>query len=90
MKGMYLPDMTELHQKVAAKLQNDFIPQQQRSDKFEKLEKLKTISERIINFLSVPKGDITPALKDKVGYNEKKIIVFLNLHWPRAAPRSLS
>lgn len=76
--------------KIFLSLEQDFIPQQQRSDKFEKLEKLKTISERIINFLSVPKGDITPALKDKVGYYEKKIIVFLNLHWPRAAPRSLS
>lgn len=36
-----------------------------------------------MQFLSVPKGNIMPALKDKLDYYEKQIIGFLNMHRPR-------
>ncbi|KAL1221428.1 Mediator of RNA polymerase II transcription subunit 15a [Cardamine amara subsp. amara] len=83
MKETYLPDLNEIYQRVAAKLQQDSIPQQQRSDQFEKLKQFRTMLERMIQFLSVSKSNIMPALKDKVAYYEKQIIGFLNMHRPR-------
>ncbi|CAN8305071.1 unnamed protein product [Cochlearia groenlandica] len=85
MKETYLPDLNEIYQRVAAKLQQDSLPQQQRSDQFEKLKQFKTMLERMIQFLSVVKSNIMPALKDKVAYYEKQIISFLNMHRPRKA-----
>ncbi|CAD5312837.1 unnamed protein product [Arabidopsis thaliana] len=83
MKETYLPDLNEIYQRVAAKLQQDSMPQQQRSDQLEKLRQFKTMLERMIQFLSVSKSNIMPALKDKVAYYEKQIIGFLNMHRPR-------
>ncbi|EOA39491.1 hypothetical protein CARUB_v10008096mg [Capsella rubella] len=83
MKETYLPDLNEIYQRVASKLQQDSIPQQQRSDQFEKLKQFKTMLERMIQFLSVSKSNIMPALKDKVAHYEKQIIGFLNMHRPR-------
>ncbi|XP_010459114.1 PREDICTED: probable disease resistance protein At5g63020 [Camelina sativa] len=85
MKEVYLPDMTEINHRVSAKLQNGFLPHQERSDEFEKLKLFKTMIERMIRFLTVPKSDIMPALKDKVDYYEKQLINFLNMHRPRVA-----
>ncbi|ESQ35234.1 hypothetical protein EUTSA_v10006572mg [Eutrema salsugineum] len=83
MKEAYLPDLNEIYQRVAVKLQQDSLPQQQRSDQFEKLKQFKTMLERMIQFLSVSKSNIMPALKDKVAYYEKQIISFLNAHRPK-------
>ncbi|KAG5390839.1 hypothetical protein IGI04_032380 [Brassica rapa subsp. trilocularis] len=83
MKEAYLPDLNEIYQRVTAKLQQDSLPQQQRSEQFEKLKQFKTMLERMIQFLSVSKTNIVPALKDKVTFYEKQIITFLNMHRPR-------
>ncbi|CAH2037469.1 unnamed protein product [Thlaspi arvense] len=83
MKEAYLPDLNEIYQRVATKLQQDSLPPQQRSDQFEKLKQFKTMLERMIQFLSVSKSNIMPALKDKVAYYEKQIIGFLNMHRPK-------
>ncbi|KAG2256969.1 hypothetical protein Bca52824_076263 [Brassica carinata] len=83
MKEAYLPDLNEIYQRVTAKLQQDSLPQQQRSEQFEKLKQFKTMLERMIQFLSVSKSNIVPALKDKVTFYEKQIITFLNMHRPR-------
>ncbi|KAF8094510.1 hypothetical protein N665_0360s0017 [Sinapis alba] len=83
MKEAYLPDLSEILQRVGAKLQQDSLPQQQRSEHFEKLKQFKTMLERMIQFLSVPKINILPALKDKVANYEKQIINFLNNNRPR-------
>ncbi|XP_023632937.1 mediator of RNA polymerase II transcription subunit 15a isoform X2 [Capsella rubella] len=87
MKEMYLPDLAEMYHRVAVKLHQhlESIQQQERSDEFEKLEKIKKRLERMIHFLSVPKSSITfmPDLKDNVDYYEKQIIHFLNMHKPR-------
>uniref|UniRef100_A0A0D3DX39 Mediator complex subunit 15 KIX domain-containing protein n=1 Tax=Brassica oleracea var. oleracea TaxID=109376 RepID=A0A0D3DX39_BRAOL len=84
MKEAYLPDLSEINQRVGAKLQQDAsLPQQQRSEQFEKLKQFKNMLDRMIQFLSVPKINIMPALKDKVANYEKQIINFLNNHRPR-------
>ncbi|VVA91471.1 unnamed protein product [Arabis nemorensis] len=83
MKEAYLPDLNEIYQRVASKLQQDSLPQQQRSDQFDKLKQFKTMLERMIQFLSVSKSNIMPLLKDKVPNYEKQIISFLNMHRPR-------
>ncbi|CAH8382345.1 unnamed protein product [Eruca vesicaria subsp. sativa] len=80
MKLAYLPDLSEINQRVGAKLQQDSLPQQQRSEQFEKLRQFKTMLERMMQFLTVPKINIMPALKDKVANYEKQIINFLNNH----------
>ncbi|CAA7026067.1 unnamed protein product [Microthlaspi erraticum] len=85
MKEMYLADLTEIHRKVTAKFQLDSLPDQQRSERFEKLKKFKEMMERMLQFLFVSKRDITPELRDKVDYYETQIIGFLNMHRPRKA-----
>ncbi|CAN7098576.1 unnamed protein product [Brassica rapa subsp. narinosa] len=84
MKDAYLPDVTEIYQRVIAKLQQmDSLPQQQRSEQFNKLKQFKIMVERMIQFLSVSKRNIVPALRDRVAYYEKQIVDFLNMHRPR-------
>ncbi|XP_022542915.2 mediator of RNA polymerase II transcription subunit 15a isoform X2 [Brassica napus] len=84
MKDAYLPDVTEIYQRVIAKLQQmDSLPQQQRSEQFEKLKQFKTMLERMMQFLSVSKSSIMPPLKNKVAIYEKQIIDFVTAHRPR-------
>ncbi|XP_018440062.1 mediator of RNA polymerase II transcription subunit 15a isoform X2 [Raphanus sativus] len=84
MKEAYLPDLSEIDQRVGAKLQHDSsLPPEQRSEQFEKLRQFKNMLERMIQFLSVPKINIMPALKDKVANYEKQIINFLNNNRPK-------
>ncbi|KAF8049537.1 hypothetical protein N665_2183s0002 [Sinapis alba] len=83
LKDAYLSDLTEIDQRVAAKLQQNSLPHQQRSEQFNKLKQFKTMLERMIQFLSVSKSNIMPALKDKVAYYEKQIIDFVNMQRPR-------
>ncbi|KAK6945577.1 hypothetical protein RJ641_013121, partial [Dillenia turbinata] len=79
MKEMYLPDLRDMYQKIAIKLQqHDSIPQQQRTEQIEKLRVFKTMLERLIRFLQLPKVDISPDQRDKVGLYEKQIIQVLS------------
>ncbi|XP_056864070.1 mediator of RNA polymerase II transcription subunit 15a [Raphanus sativus] len=80
LKDAYLPDLTEIAQKMAAKLQQYSLPHQQRSEQFEKLKRVKTVLERMIQIISVSKSNIMPALKDKVAFYEKQIILFVNVY----------
>ena len=63
--------------------QMDSLPQQQRSEQFEKLKQFKTMLERMMQFLSVSKSSIMPPLKNKVAIYEKQIIDFVTAHRPR-------
>ncbi|KAL1218409.1 Mediator of RNA polymerase II transcription subunit 15a [Cardamine amara subsp. amara] len=84
LKDMYLAELNEIYKKIVIYQQhNDSIPQQQRPDHFEKLIEFKTMLERMMQFLTVSKTSIMPALKDKVAYYEKHIIDFLNKYRPR-------
>ncbi|KAJ4915901.1 Mediator of RNA polymerase II transcription subunit 15a [Raphanus sativus] len=86
MKESYLPDLAVIYQRVAAKLQQASLPRQQRPEQFEKLKQFKTMLERMMQFLSVSKSSIIPALKDKVAFYETQIITFLNMHRPPRKP----
>ncbi|KAL9388019.1 hypothetical protein Peur_021143 [Populus x canadensis] len=74
MKETYFPEINEMYQRIAAKLQqHDSHPQQPKSEQLEKLEVFKAMLERLITFLQVSKNKITPSFKDKLGSNEKHI-----------------
>ncbi|XP_062092601.1 mediator of RNA polymerase II transcription subunit 15a [Humulus lupulus] len=85
MKELYLPELLEMYQKIAGKLQQlDSLPQQ--APKLEQLEKLKLFRntlERAIQFLQVPKANIIPGYKEKLAQYEKQIISFINTNRPR-------
>ncbi|XP_065865645.1 mediator of RNA polymerase II transcription subunit 15a-like [Euphorbia lathyris] len=79
MKEMYLPELNEMHQKIASKLQmHDSLPQPPKSEQLEKLKIFKTMLERIISFLQVSKSNILPTFKEKLGSYEKQIINFIS------------
>ncbi|XP_013638222.1 PREDICTED: mediator of RNA polymerase II transcription subunit 15a-like isoform X1 [Brassica oleracea var. oleracea] len=80
LKDAYFSDLTEIDQRVGAKLQQYSLPQQQRSEEFEKLKRVKTMLERMIQIISVSKRNIMPALKEKVAFYEKQIILFVNVY----------
>ncbi|XP_011014848.1 PREDICTED: mediator of RNA polymerase II transcription subunit 15a-like isoform X1 [Populus euphratica] len=79
MKETYLPEINEMYQRIATKLeQYDSCPQQPKSEHLEKLKVFKVMLERMISFLQVSKNNITPTFKDKLGFYEKQIVGFLN------------
>ncbi|XP_061981776.1 mediator of RNA polymerase II transcription subunit 15a-like isoform X1 [Populus nigra] len=79
MKETYLPEINEMYQRIATKLQqHDPLPQQPKSEQLEKLKVLKVMLERMITFLQVSKNNITPNFKEKLGFYEKQIVGFLN------------
>ncbi|XP_024448048.1 mediator of RNA polymerase II transcription subunit 15a isoform X3 [Populus trichocarpa] len=79
MKETYLPEINELYQRIATKLQqHDPLPQQPKSEQLEKLKVFKVMLERLITFLQVSKNNITPNFKEKLGFYEKQIVGFLN------------
>ncbi|XP_068310906.1 mediator of RNA polymerase II transcription subunit 15a-like [Pyrus communis] len=84
MKEKYLPELSEIYQKIDTKLQqNDSLPQQPKSEQLEKLKMFKTMLERLISILQVSKSNISPGLKDKLGLYEKHIVNFINTNRPR-------
>ncbi|KAG4944950.1 hypothetical protein JHK87_040957 [Glycine soja] len=84
MKESYLPELNEMYQKIASKLQqHDSLPQQPKSDQLEKLKVFKMMLERIITFLQVSKSNISPNFKEKLNSYEKQIINFINTNRPR-------
>ncbi|XP_034903915.2 mediator of RNA polymerase II transcription subunit 15a isoform X2 [Populus alba] len=86
MKETYFPEINEIYQRIAAKLpQHDSHshPQQPKPEQLDKLKALKTMLERLIIFLQVPKNNITLNFKEKLGYYEKQILNFLNTSRPR-------
>ncbi|KAM1472663.1 hypothetical protein ACFX2I_028885 [Malus domestica] len=84
MKERYLPELSEMYQKIATKLQqHDSLPQQPKSEQLEKLKMFKTMLERLISVLQISKSSISPGLKDKLGLYEKQIVNFINTNGPR-------
>ncbi|KAL9387997.1 hypothetical protein Peur_021121 [Populus x canadensis] len=79
MKETYLPEINEMYQRIATKLQqHDPLLQQPKLEQLEKLKVFKVMLERLIGFLQVPKNNITIGFKEKLGYYEKQILGFLN------------
>ncbi|XP_058204905.1 mediator of RNA polymerase II transcription subunit 15a-like [Rhododendron vialii] len=84
MKEAYLAELTEMDQKIAGKLQqHDSLPQQPKNEQLEKLKLIKTMLERIVKFLQVPKSSILPNFKEMVGAYKKHIVYFLNSSRPQ-------
>ncbi|XP_052478060.1 mediator of RNA polymerase II transcription subunit 15a isoform X2 [Gossypium raimondii] len=84
LKETYLPELNEMYQKIATKLQqHDSNPAQPKSEQLEKLKIFKTMLERIISFLTVSRANITPPFKEKLSSYEKQIINFINSNRPR-------
>ncbi|XP_054783608.1 mediator of RNA polymerase II transcription subunit 15a-like isoform X2 [Prosopis cineraria] len=84
MKDLYLPELNEMYNKIASRLQqHESLPQQPKSEQLEKLKIFKTMLQRLIQFLQVPKDNIVPSLKDKMASYEKQIINFINTNKPR-------
>ncbi|KAL1077272.1 hypothetical protein V6Z11_D10G085800 [Gossypium hirsutum] len=84
LKEAYLPELNEMYQKIATKLQqHDSNPAQPKSEQLEKLKIFKTMLERIIGFLTVSRANITPPFKEKLSSYEKQIINFINSNRPR-------
>ncbi|KAK4590175.1 hypothetical protein RGQ29_020642 [Quercus rubra] len=81
MKDLFLPEISEMYQEIAAKLQQpDSIPQQLKLDQ---LEKLKTMLEHIITFLQVSKNNILPVYKEKLMSYVKQIVNFIIIYTNR-------
>ncbi|KAK8664143.1 hypothetical protein V6N13_083943 [Hibiscus sabdariffa] len=79
LKDTYLPDLNEMYQKIATKLQqHDSNPQQPKSEQLDKFKLFKIMLERIFTFLSVSKANITLPFKEKLSSYEKQIINFVN------------
>ncbi|XAR54494.1 hypothetical protein NMG60_11029639 [Bertholletia excelsa] len=90
MKEAYLPELNEMYQEIAGKLQqHDSLPQQPKNEQLEKLKISKAMLERIMAFLQVSKNSILPGFKDKLGSYEKQIINFHNSNRPRKPGASL-
>ncbi|CAN1138341.1 Mediator of RNA polymerase II transcription subunit 15a [Linum perenne] len=84
LKEMYLPELNELLIKIATKLQqHDSLPQPPKSDQLEKLKMIKTTLEHMINFIQVPKENVIPSFKDRLGSCEKQILSFLTMNRPK-------
>ncbi|XVF74801.1 hypothetical protein PTKIN_Ptkin13bG0140400 [Pterospermum kingtungense] len=82
MKEAYLPELNEIYQKVATKLQklqqDDSLQQQAKPGQLEKLKLFKSMLERIISFLLSSRANISPSVGNKLGSYEKQIINFVN------------
>ncbi|KAJ6416099.1 hypothetical protein OIU84_004826, partial [Salix udensis] len=79
MKETYFPEINEMYQRIAAKLQqHDSHPQQLKPEQLDRLKVFKAMLERLITFLQVSKNNITPNLEEKLGSYEREILSFLN------------
>ncbi|KAE8662939.1 Mediator of RNA polymerase II transcription subunit 15a [Hibiscus syriacus] len=84
LKETYLPELNEMYQKIATKLQqHDANPQQPKYEQLDSLKLFKTMLQHILAVLSVPKANITPPFKEKLSSYEKQIINFVNSNRPR-------
>ncbi|CAL5381474.1 unnamed protein product [Camellia sinensis] len=88
MKDLYLPELEELKEKISIKLhQIDTIPQHPKMADYEKLKLAESLRKKAFVFLHMPKSEISPDVKRKLGGYEKLINNLLRLH---KSPRSIS
>ncbi|KAL5072430.1 hypothetical protein RYX36_011414, partial [Vicia faba] len=90
MKENYMPDLNEILQEIATRLQKyDSTPQQPKSDQIEKLKVYRMMLERVILLLQVPKNSIRLSLKERLEAYEKQIVNLINLLRTREGISSL-
>ncbi|XP_010552438.1 PREDICTED: mediator of RNA polymerase II transcription subunit 15a-like isoform X2 [Tarenaya hassleriana] len=85
LKETYLPDLTVMLQKFAIKLQQiGSLPQQQIPDsQTEKVRIFKTMLERVIEFITVPRSGVSEMHRDRFSYCEKQIVNLIKNPRPR-------
>ncbi|KAL7120166.1 hypothetical protein ACP275_02G106900 [Erythranthe tilingii] len=90
MNERYFPELNEMCKRMAAKLQqHDALPQQPKNEQLEKLKFLKSLLERLIQFLQTNKNEIQLHHKEKMGGVEKQIVNILNSNRPRKPVSSM-
>ncbi|KAF1865797.1 hypothetical protein Lal_00021798 [Lupinus albus] len=90
MKESYLPELTEMYQRIATKLQqHESLPQQPKSEQLDRARAFRTMLEHIIAFLKVSQSNISPNFKEKIGSYEKQIINLINANKPKKGMSSL-
>ncbi|KAG2723191.1 hypothetical protein I3843_02G137400 [Carya illinoinensis] len=90
LKETYLPELNEMYQKIATKLQqHDSLPQQPKSEQLERFKMFKAMLERIIAFLQVSQSNTLPNCKEKLAFYEKQILNVVNTNRPRKPVSSL-
>ncbi|RZC52885.1 hypothetical protein C5167_021334 [Papaver somniferum] len=84
MREKYLPDLSDMHQKISQKCQQyDSLPQPPKSEQIERLKIFKNLLDQMMGFLNLPKSSVMPSLKDKLASYEKHILDILNSNRPR-------
>ncbi|KAI3909247.1 hypothetical protein MKW92_046305 [Papaver armeniacum] len=84
MRQKYLPDLSDMHQKISQKCQQyDSLPQPPKSEQIERLKIFKNLLDQMMGFLNLPKSSVKPSLKDKLASYEKHILDILNSNRPR-------
>ncbi|KAK3143115.1 hypothetical protein QOZ80_4BG0358580 [Eleusine coracana subsp. coracana] len=80
MKNKYLPELSDLYNKISMKLQqiDNHMPSQKLTDQYEKMKNFKLMLERTLQFLQIDKGCVQLALKDKIPAYERQIVHILN------------
>ncbi|XP_075511043.1 mediator of RNA polymerase II transcription subunit 15a-like isoform X6 [Primulina tabacum] len=90
MNEMYFPDLNEMYQRMAAKLQqHDSLPQQPKNEQLDKLRFYKLMLERLLMFLQTNKNEVNHSHKEKIVGVEKQIVNVLNSNRPRKPVSSL-
>ncbi|XP_047340882.1 mediator of RNA polymerase II transcription subunit 15a-like isoform X2 [Impatiens glandulifera] len=84
MKDAYLSDLVEMYQRISAKLQqHDPVSEPSQNEQSEKLLLFKTMVERIIVLLQIPKCNVLPVYREKLPLYEKQIINVLASNKPQ-------
>ncbi|XP_075474379.1 mediator of RNA polymerase II transcription subunit 15a-like isoform X2 [Primulina tabacum] len=90
MNEKYFPELNDMYQRMAAKLQqHDSLPQQPKNEQLDKLRFYKLMLERLLMFLQTNKNEVNHAHKEKIVGVEKQIVNVLNSNRPRKPVSSL-
>ncbi|KAM0046512.1 putative coactivator CBP, KIX domain superfamily, mediator complex subunit 15, KIX [Helianthus debilis subsp. tardiflorus] len=81
MKDQYFQVLADLYPKILGRLQ-----QQPNGDQAEKLKKFKHMLERCMKFLQLPKNNITPNHKEKLGALEREIVYLTSSQMRKPGP----
>ncbi|XP_022036918.1 mediator of RNA polymerase II transcription subunit 15a isoform X1 [Helianthus annuus] len=87
MKDQYFQGLADLYPKILGRLQqHDSLPQQPNGDQAEKLKKFKHMLERCMKFLQLPKNNISPSHKEKLGALEREIVYLTSSQMRKPGP----
>ncbi|KAJ0770397.1 putative coactivator CBP, KIX domain superfamily, mediator complex subunit 15, KIX [Helianthus annuus] len=81
MKDQYFQGLADLYPKILGRLQ-----QQPNGDQAEKLKKFKHMLERCMKFLQLPKNNISPSHKEKLGALEREIVYLTSSQMRKPGP----